>query len=217
MSFCSTCRILRPPRSFHCNHCGTCIELHDHHCPWVGTCVGKRNIRYFVSFLFWTAVHGLITAIYGAIFLAVKRKTVEFDIFKLQKMETSYGVSFGCMIYGAIFAATLFSFSAYSNTLVLQNITSNENIRKKWNAKQKIKGEKSSLSASFCQRFSFYYCEANSESRIAVYYQTLKESEEELPLTLTDNGDRKFWDIDNFAVLKDYGVDLTGSKTTQMN
>jgi len=161
--------------------------VHDHHCPWVGTCVGKRNIRYFIGFLFWTAIHGLVTAILGVIFFAVKGKSIEFDLNKLQKMDTSFGVTFACMLYGAIFALTLFCFSGYSNTLVLQNITSNENLRKKWNAKQKIKGEKSALSASFCQKFSFYYCEANSESRIAMYHQTVQESKEAVPMTETED------------------------------
>jgi hypothetical protein len=69
MSYCHTCQHLRPPRSFHCSQCGVCVEVHDHHCPWVGTCVGYRNVKYFIAFLFWTGMHALLTcAICIAIF-----------------------------------------------------------------------------------------------------------------------------------------------------
>jgi len=61
LSYCSTCKILRPPRSFHCSTCAMCVEVHDHHCPWVGTCIGYRNIKYFLSFLFMTGFHALIS------------------------------------------------------------------------------------------------------------------------------------------------------------
>ena len=63
LSYCLTCNLLRPPRSFHCRICGFCVELHDHHCPWIGTCIGYRNLRYFLGFTFWTATHALIAAL----------------------------------------------------------------------------------------------------------------------------------------------------------
>jgi len=56
MKYCATCDIYRPPRAIHCGKCNCCIERLDHHCPWLGTCVGKRNYKYFLVFLWSTAL-----------------------------------------------------------------------------------------------------------------------------------------------------------------
>lgn len=51
IKFCNSCYIYRPPRATHCYDCNMCVERFDHHCPWIGSCIGKRNYKFFFSYL----------------------------------------------------------------------------------------------------------------------------------------------------------------------
>ena len=56
--YCTPCRVHRLPlRTQHCHSCGRCVSRMDHHCAWVGNCVGAGNHLAFVLFLLFQWVH----------------------------------------------------------------------------------------------------------------------------------------------------------------
>jgi len=66
--YCPNCLIKINYRTKHCIICEKCIDEFDHHCFWVGNCIGKKNFSLFFVFLIYiilnTVFNFLITTYY---------------------------------------------------------------------------------------------------------------------------------------------------------
>lgn len=52
--YCLICHLFKPERCHHCSTCGSCMLGMDHHCPWLASCVGYYNRKFFMLTLFYT-------------------------------------------------------------------------------------------------------------------------------------------------------------------
>jgi hypothetical protein len=57
---CGFCGIDRPRTASHCYECGLCVDHLDHHCPWTGKCIAKKNLDRFYYFLYSLLFHVIV-------------------------------------------------------------------------------------------------------------------------------------------------------------
>ena len=71
---CRKCNILidKSLKIIHCDICNICCEFYDHHCPWVGKCIGKNNIFSFKIFIFSNIIYIFYDLILLFIFILTK-------------------------------------------------------------------------------------------------------------------------------------------------
>ncbi|KAG7484253.1 hypothetical protein MATL_G00047190 [Megalops atlanticus] len=152
LKYCYTCKIFRPPRASHCSICDNCVERFDHHCPWVGNCVGKRNYRYF--YLFTLSLSLLTIFIFAFDIVHVVMRSVDSGFVNTLK-HTPGTYPFSCALVEARFKLlsfltvlevvvcffTLWSvvgLTGFHTYLISLNQTTNEDIKGSWSGKNRV-------------------------------------------------------------------------------
>lgn len=84
-TICTRCETYRPPRAHHCRICQRCVKRMDHHCPWINNCVGERNQKYFIQFLFYVGVLSVYSIALIAYSLLIDCPECDLDVPMKQK------------------------------------------------------------------------------------------------------------------------------------
>ena len=74
---CYTCNIARPFRASHCKDCDNCVLRLDHHCPWLGSCLGKRNYIFFYFYLFFLNLNTFFILIFAIFSIIEKYNSID--------------------------------------------------------------------------------------------------------------------------------------------
>ncbi|KAJ9457521.1 putative protein S-acyltransferase 3 [Diplonema papillatum] len=132
--WCNTCGLLRPVRASHCVDCNVCVMEYDHHCGVLGACVGLRTFRFFVGFLWITAL--LCYWVIGWTFMELARTWPPFASQSLPRREraryqpsTQQVLQVALLVYASLAALFLTLFGVFYCTLTLSNQTERENFR----------------------------------------------------------------------------------------
>ena len=136
LNYCNSCSAYRPPRTSHCSLCDNCVQRFDHHCLWLGTCIGKRNYRYFyflTESINLSAIFQICFSLYYII-NHTKHLINKENYSKLILWGLS-ALSLYDLLFAIFFVGKLFILHTY---LVCQSKTFYENIKKKFNKIPKI-------------------------------------------------------------------------------
>ena len=136
LNYCNSCSAYRPPRTSHCSLCDNCVQRFDHHCLWLGTCIGKRNYRYFYFLTESINLSALFQICFSLYYIINHTKhLINKENYSKLILWGLSALSLYDLLFAIFFVGKLFILHTY---LVCQSKTFYENIKKKFNKIPKI-------------------------------------------------------------------------------
>ncbi|XP_004243839.1 probable protein S-acyltransferase 3 [Solanum lycopersicum] len=127
LKYCRICKIYRPARSCHCIVCDNCVDKFDHHCPWIGQCIGLRNYRLYVLLLVIANVYFVYIFVFSC--LKIQQKDGGNGLIGLVR-DCPETLVLACFSFvGACFVGGLACYHFY---LIATNQTAYENFRQQY-------------------------------------------------------------------------------------
>ena len=134
--FCDLCLVNQPLRARHCYVCNQCVLRFDHHCPFIGVCIGQNTHLIFWFWLMWQS-----TTIAWAFALMVL-STVHVYTIPYKPIRSAWNISFAipqlpAMVLSIVISFVLFaclmlvgSVMVFQSWMVISNQITYESIRK---------------------------------------------------------------------------------------
>ena len=114
--FCGECVVEIPIRSKHCKYCRKCVAMYDHHCDWIGNCVGEKNKPLFLIFVFCHCLEIL----FSIIIVKYKNNDQTLGSFNLNEDSSSWMKSNILLFINLILECLFFVFV---NSLLIYHIS----------------------------------------------------------------------------------------------
>nr|CAB3472873.1 unnamed protein product [Digitaria exilis] len=151
VKYCDTCLLYRPPRASHCSICNNCVQKFDHHCPWVGQCIGLRNYRFFFLFISTSTFLCLYVFVLSWLNIAAQRGSHGGS---LLRSMTGEPLSLVLIVYTFVSAWFVGGLTVFHVYLMSTNQTTYENFRYRYEKKENPydRGVPANISEVFCTR-----------------------------------------------------------------
>ncbi|KAH9308269.1 hypothetical protein KI387_036180, partial [Taxus chinensis] len=128
VKYCETCMVYRPPRCSHCSICDNCVERFDHHCPWVGQCIGQRNYLFFFIFVASTTILCIYVFAISALYIKFIMDGDEGTVWEAMRQSPASVI---LMMYTFISVWFVGGLTIFHLFLISRNETTYENFRQR--------------------------------------------------------------------------------------